>query len=310
MPMVVQPATSFAELRYFGENGENMECNRNRNANRNEFGNIADNDLYRNNSNNNIAKFGNVPNFHGAVRPHLNSFHPYRTNQKPETPLIFKELSPFGFGNSRENTPRQISNTPSGDLASPSRQIRFTPSGQEKPPSTFMGNQNNQSKTNQDDVNNSAVVQSRRSGISNAGKTMTFDKQKNIFAAGMRVFTGPVDKVIKWYKILQEIAVDHVFEVIARCVSVKTGNGCEKHILVRDTSGPVLQVVFYEIDFLLPEIKVGSSLRVMGKMIAKNRMKAFKVREVVAFEEAALPRLCAISHHMVAKLHSSSASSA
>lgn len=66
MPMVVQhtPATSFSELRYFGES---MECNRNRNANRNEFGNIADNDLYRNNSNNNIAKFGNAPNFRGAV---------------------------------------------------------------------------------------------------------------------------------------------------------------------------------------------------------------------------------------------------
>lgn len=49
--------------------------------------------------------------------------------------------------------------------------------------------------------------------------------------------------------------------ISAKCISIRSVQGCEKHLLLRDSCGPVLQAVFYEIDFLMPKIEPGATVR-------------------------------------------------
>ncbi|CAH1638087.1 unnamed protein product [Spodoptera littoralis] len=47
----------------------------------------------------------------------------------------------------------------------------------------------------------------------------------------------------------------------AKCVSIRSGESCAKNLVIRDDNGPAMQVVYYEIDFMLPELKLPSTVR-------------------------------------------------
>ncbi|KAL0839026.1 hypothetical protein ABMA28_017022 [Loxostege sticticalis] len=129
------------------------------------------------------------------------------------------------------------------------------------------------------------------------------DKLKALHKAGPRAFSGPVEKVLKWHKALQEIGVLIIYEIVAKCVSVRAGESCAKNLVIRDDSGPAMQVVYYEIDFLLPELKPPCTVRVIGRMMAgTSRLQAFSVRPATGDDVAALPRRAAVAAHHVAKI--------
>ncbi|CAK1556426.1 unnamed protein product [Leptosia nina] len=126
---------------------------------------------------------------------------------------------------------------------------------------------------------------------------------KKIFKSGPRVFSGPVEKVLKWHKSLQEIGVLVLYEIVAKCVNVRPTETCAKNLVVRDENGPAMQVVYYEIDFLMPEIRPPCTVRVIGKMVAgANRLQAFNVRLATGDDVATLPRRAAVSAHHVYNL--------
>uniref|UniRef100_A0A2H1X012 SFRICE_009552 n=1 Tax=Spodoptera frugiperda TaxID=7108 RepID=A0A2H1X012_SPOFR len=121
--------------------------------------------------------------------------------------------------------------------------------------------------------------------------------------SGPRAFSGPVEKVLKWHKALQDIGVFVFYEIIAKCVSVRPGESCAKNLVIRDDNGPAMQVVYYEIDFMLPELKVPSTVRVIGRMIAGTcRLQAFSVRPATGDDVATLQRRAAVAAHHVARL--------
>ncbi|XP_059052807.1 uncharacterized protein LOC131847282 [Achroia grisella] len=129
------------------------------------------------------------------------------------------------------------------------------------------------------------------------------DKLKALYKSGTRIFSGPVEKVLKWHKSLQDIGVLVLYEIVAKCVSVRPGEACAKNLVVRDENGPAMQVVYYEVDFLLPELKPPCTIRVIGKMMAgTSRFQAFHVRPATGDDVATLPRRTAVAVHHVAKL--------
>ncbi|CAH2048479.1 unnamed protein product, partial [Iphiclides podalirius] len=121
--------------------------------------------------------------------------------------------------------------------------------------------------------------------------------------SGPRVFSGPVEKVLKWHKSLQEVGVLILYEIVAKCVSVRPGDPCAKILVVRDENGPAMQVVYYEIDFLLPELKLPCTVRVIGRMLYGTcRLQAFHVRPATGDDVSTLPRRAAVAQHHVTKL--------
>ncbi|XP_052757637.1 uncharacterized protein LOC113522060 [Galleria mellonella] len=129
------------------------------------------------------------------------------------------------------------------------------------------------------------------------------DKLKALYKSGTRVFSGPVEKILKWHKSLQDIGVLVLYEIVAKCVSVRAGELCAKNLVVRDENGPAMQVVYYEVDFLLPELKPPCTIRVIGRMMAgTSRFQAFNVRPATGDDVATLPRRTAVAVHHVAKL--------
>ncbi|KAJ0176778.1 hypothetical protein K1T71_007957 [Dendrolimus kikuchii] len=130
------------------------------------------------------------------------------------------------------------------------------------------------------------------------------DKLKALFKTGPRVFSGPVEKVLKWHKFLQDIGILILYEVVAKCVSIRPGESRAKNLVVRDDNGPAMQVVYYEIDFLLPDIIPPCTVRVIGRMLAgSSRLQAFNVRLASGEDVMMLPRRAAIAEHHVSKLH-------
>ncbi|XP_038210060.1 uncharacterized protein LOC119830941 [Zerene cesonia] len=129
------------------------------------------------------------------------------------------------------------------------------------------------------------------------------DKLKELNKSGPRAFSGPVEKILKWHKKLQDIGVLVLYEIVAKCVNVRPGESCAKTLLVRDENGPAMQVVYYEIDFLMPELKPPCTIRIVGRMVAgTNRFQAFNVRLATGDDIATLPRRAAVAAHHVAKL--------
>ncbi|GBP30887.1 hypothetical protein EVAR_91628_1 [Eumeta japonica] len=137
----------------------------------------------------------------------------------------------------------------------------------------------------------------------NQDRTMTkTDKLKALHRSGPRTFSGPVEKIIKWHKALQGIGVFTFYEVVAKCLSIRAGEGC-KQLLVRDEGGPAVQIMYYEIDFLLPELHPPCMIRAVGKaMPGSSRLQAYSVRLATGDDIAALPRRAAVADHHVAKL--------
>ncbi|XP_022838086.1 uncharacterized protein LOC111365120 [Spodoptera litura] len=129
------------------------------------------------------------------------------------------------------------------------------------------------------------------------------DRLKALQKSGPRAFSGPVEKVLKWHKALQDIGVFVFYEIIAKCVSIRSGESCAKNLVIRDENGPAMQVVYYEIDFMLPELKLPSTVRVIGRMIAGTcRLQAFSVRPATGDDVATLQRRAAVAAHHVARL--------
>ncbi|CAG9125460.1 unnamed protein product [Plutella xylostella] len=87
------------------------------------------------------------------------------------------------------------------------------------------------------------------------------DRLKAIHKGGPRAFSGPVEKVLKWHKALQDIGVLVIYEIVAKCVSVKSGDSCAKQLVIRDAGGPAMQAHYYEVDFLLPDLTPPCTVR-------------------------------------------------
>ncbi|XP_047511720.1 uncharacterized protein LOC125054090 [Pieris napi] len=130
-----------------------------------------------------------------------------------------------------------------------------------------------------------------------------FELQKELYKQGPRIFSGPLEMVLKWHKSLQDIGVVILYEIVAKCVNVRAGESCAKNLVLRDENGPAMQVVYYEIDFLMPEIKPPCTVRVIGRMLAgTNRLQAYSVRLATSDDVATMSRRTAIAAHHVSKL--------
>ncbi|XP_034832246.2 uncharacterized protein DDB_G0292186 [Maniola hyperantus] len=129
------------------------------------------------------------------------------------------------------------------------------------------------------------------------------EKLKELQKSGTRVFSGPVEKILKWHKSIQDIGAMVFYEIVGKCVTVRAGESCAKNLVVRDENGPAIQIVYYEIDFLLPELKPPCMVRVIGRMMpGTTRFQAFNVRPATGDDVATLPRRAAVAAHHVAKL--------
>ncbi|CAH0585864.1 unnamed protein product [Chrysodeixis includens] len=129
------------------------------------------------------------------------------------------------------------------------------------------------------------------------------DKLKALHKSGPRAFSGPVEKVLKWHKALQDIGVFVFYEIVAKCVSIRPGESYAKNLVIRDDNGPAMQVVYYEIDFMLPDIQPSSTIRVIGRMMAGTcRLQAFSVRLATGDDVATLQRRAAVAAHHVARI--------
>ncbi|XP_041979021.1 uncharacterized protein LOC121733017 [Aricia agestis] len=129
------------------------------------------------------------------------------------------------------------------------------------------------------------------------------DKLKELHKIGTKVFSGPVEKILKWNRAVQEIGAAVLFEIVGKCVSIRPEHPSSKALVVRDENGPAMQVVYHEIDFLLPELTVPCMVRVIGRMKPGTcRLQAFSVRAASGDDIATLPRRAAVAAHHVAKL--------
>nr|XP_026492245.1 uncharacterized protein LOC113397930 [Vanessa tameamea] len=129
------------------------------------------------------------------------------------------------------------------------------------------------------------------------------EKLKELYINGTRVYSGSVENILKWHKSLQDIGVMVLYEIVGKCVSVRAGESCAKNLVVRDDNGPAIQVVYYEIDFLLPELKIPCMIRVIGRVMpGTSRLQAFNVRPAIGDDVASLPRRAAVASHHITKL--------
>ncbi|XP_013143858.1 PREDICTED: uncharacterized protein LOC106107528 [Papilio polytes] len=129
------------------------------------------------------------------------------------------------------------------------------------------------------------------------------DKLQALYKSGPRAFSGPVEKVLKWHKLLKEIGVLVLYEIVAKCLRIRQGKPYEKILVIKDEIGPAMEVVYYEIDFLLPEFTIPCTVRVVGRMLSGScRLQAYSVRAATGDDIASLPRRAAVAQHHVAKL--------
>lgn len=121
-------------------------------------------------------------------------------------------------------------------------------------------------------------------------------------SVGMKIVTGTIAKILRTHKdnsdvnalyevfgmpptiiVVNAVSFKHLLNNFfthagAKVLSLRNGNGpIEKLLLVRNETGPVMQAVYYEIDYGLPNIAVGSSLRIIGRLIGINRMQILKM---------------------------------
>ncbi|XP_013164265.1 PREDICTED: GATA zinc finger domain-containing protein 10-like [Papilio xuthus] len=134
-------------------------------------------------------------------------------------------------------------------------------------------------------------------------RKIRLDKLQALNKSGPRAFSGPVEKVLKWHKVLKEIGVLVLYEIVAKCLSVRQGKPCEKILVIKDENGPAMEVVYYEIDFLFPDLILPCTVRVVGRMMVGTcRLQAFSVRVATGDDIATLPRRAAVAQHHIAKL--------
>jgi hypothetical protein len=75
-----------------------------------------------------------------------------------------------------------------------------------------------------------------------------------------------------------------------------------QELLLRDEAGPVLQVLFYEIDRPMPKLQPGQLVRVVGRMISRARLQAFSVRPASEVERCSMQRSSFVCHRTATQL--------
>ncbi|XP_071446110.1 uncharacterized protein [Hetaerina americana] len=147
------------------------------------------------------------------------------------------------------------------------------------------------SKYNQNEIK-------KETQMSSPAAKQPFDPSK----ISLRVLTGSVEKVTKWEKMWENKMEKptHLFEIIAPLLQLKAGSKVmEKQVLLREPGGPVLTVVYYEIDQMVPKLTVGEHVRCVCRSLGKRRYQAFTVRPATQKEKSSLERLSFLSHQAV-----------
>ncbi|KAJ8923082.1 hypothetical protein NQ315_001634 [Exocentrus adspersus] len=154
--------------------------------------------------------------------------------------------------------------------------------------------------------NRSTTQNRNQSSDGAAGTSFSFKVYGSTENEKIFIFTGTVERVIKWNKIFR----NHFcyYEVIASVISIQEGTvSGQKIMLLRDKKGPILQVVYYvtttHID--IEDFHVEQILRCLGRMSAPNILNAISIRTATKEEVESLQRLnlvCdqAVSHFLSA----------
>lgn len=115
----------------------------------------------------------------------------------------------------------------------------------------------------------------------------------------LRILTGSVEHIMKLFK--TNPVGSPLVEVFANVLAIKAGvYVCEKIILLRNRTGPVMQGVFYEIDFDMPAVKVGDLVRCVGKLTGGSRLQILKMTLATPEDERMGQRLQTVSGFVVA----------
>ncbi|XP_022916221.1 uncharacterized protein [Onthophagus taurus] len=111
-----------------------------------------------------------------------------------------------------------------------------------------------------------------------------------------RVFTGTVERVMKWNRIYSDFCY---YEVIASVIAFQDGpNRSQRTMLLRDRQGPILQVIYYSNDRInINDFFVGETLRCLGHMTSANTLHALSIRVATNEELTTLQRMVYISEH-------------
>ncbi|KAJ9598506.1 hypothetical protein L9F63_010826 [Diploptera punctata] len=171
---------------------------------------------------------------------------------------------------------------PSTAIAKSEQRVRFNLPGKYKSV-TSKANVTTEDKTNAHTIENAQSLLKQRE-----------DKP-------LRIFTGTIDKILKWQNVPDSI--DVLMEVIAPFVAFGTSDRrTSKMILLRDRGTPVLQCIFYEVDRKLPSFNKGELIRCVGKMLAKNKMWTFSIRAASPVEKAGIQRISFVSQRSLSAL--------
>ncbi|XP_038110851.1 uncharacterized protein LOC6037226 isoform X2 [Culex quinquefasciatus] len=92
----------------------------------------------------------------------------------------------------------------------------------------------------------------------------------------LRIITGSVEHILKLSRSAPEEAP--LVELFANILSIRKGaHDCERVLLLRNKSGPVLQGVFFEIDFRMPVVGAGDCVRCVGRLTGGSRLQILKI---------------------------------
>lgn len=134
--------------------------------------------------------------------------------------------------------------------------------------------------------------------ISKQPETPVDSKPKPPNPAHLRILSGNVDFALRCSKMLP-VTTSVLIEVFGTVISVRPGGKSETIVLLRNDTGPILQVSYYSVQFPLPEEL--KDVRCVCRIKSDGRFHAVKIKpETFCFEYIA--RLQAISVHFLKKL--------
>lgn len=110
----------------------------------------------------------------------------------------------------------------------------------------------------------------------------------------LRVITGSVEHILKLSRSAPE--EPPLVELYATILNVKKGaHECERILLLRNKTGPVIQAIFFEIDFRMPPVGVGDLVRCVGRLTGGSRLQILKITAASEEEERMSHRLQTVS---------------
>ncbi|XP_055538318.1 uncharacterized protein LOC129725912 [Wyeomyia smithii] len=111
----------------------------------------------------------------------------------------------------------------------------------------------------------------------------------------LRLITGSIEYIIKMTKLLPDYG-SALLEIYANVLSIKEGTyQSEKVLLLRNRTGPVMQGVFYEIDFRMTAIATGDLVRCVGRLNGGSRLQILKITPASVEDEQMGARLQTVS---------------